>query len=685
MTSNATSTPRISWIGLGLVFLTPALGGFLYGYDIGATAFVLAMLQDGGNHDNSSSAAAPQVWWHNFGSDNQDSNNEETSTTIFTMMSGAQQKGLFIASMSLGALLGSHLVLFHGGAPFLGRRLELRLAAVLYLLGSLFQMASGTSYLAHSHTWGWPALLTGRTLLGMGIGWVMHAAPQYMAEMAPPTIRGAIVSAKETIIVLGIVFGYAVGDFVSSSSTTMSESRYNNGNDESFLPNQWTVLYQVSFLLSLPMLVLTFWVPRSVRWLLTQEQTLRYHGNDDRYVDEIKANALRQEAKESLQFLYVDDVTDELNQLSQQVATNHLVQLQRQQQQHVSGHQHHGGDGGAAGCGTTWTALLGDPTCRQPLGVALGIILLMESSGQPALLSYSTMLFEQAGWSGHASVVNATIMLCFSTLTIFWVDMLGRKRLLQLCAALMGASLVILSIQAPYVWGNDTATASAPRSVMLEEVAMTESSSEGIFVVVDDDEFDRHVVEPAIQEEMTVTTAAAWQRTLVLLAMFLYIGSYQLGFGPITWVVVSEVFPSHVRGQATALAVEVKYILQFGVQFAVPVLQETLGWRITFGGFAACMAFAALYFIPTFVSETTGMTLEQIEAKTRQRCYAKTKLSTLSTLVMDSDDDDDDETSANTSANTPTNDDDFAPSEQTSLLRSNNSDCNEMHPLDLAL
>jgi hypothetical protein len=37
-----------------------------------------------------------------------------------------------------------------------------------------------------------------------------------MAEMCPPQIRGAVVSAKETVIVGGIVVGYAAGNFVSS-------------------------------------------------------------------------------------------------------------------------------------------------------------------------------------------------------------------------------------------------------------------------------------------------------------------------------------------------------------------------------------------------------------------------------------------------------------------------------------
>lgn len=49
-----------------------------------------------------------------------------------------------------------------------------------------------------------------------------------MAEMCPPQIRGAVLSAKETVIVGGIVLGYTVGNWFSSlqrhssSNTTTS-------------------------------------------------------------------------------------------------------------------------------------------------------------------------------------------------------------------------------------------------------------------------------------------------------------------------------------------------------------------------------------------------------------------------------------------------------------------------------
>ena len=141
--------PQIHFFGLAMVFLCPALGGFLYGYDIGATSFVLAMLRE--TQDQS-------VWW--FG------------------ISDFEQ-GLVVSSQALGALLGSHIVLVYL-ASSVGRRKEIRIAAVLYIVGILCNVVAGTIfkssdlYLFGGTSWGLATLVFGRLLFGAGVGFVMH-------------------------------------------------------------------------------------------------------------------------------------------------------------------------------------------------------------------------------------------------------------------------------------------------------------------------------------------------------------------------------------------------------------------------------------------------------------------------------------------------------------------------------
>lgn len=141
--------PPISWSGVALVVLAPALGGFLYGYDIGATSFVLTILL----RNYKDAGVAHDLWWLDFRHCN-------------------WQQGFTVAAVSLGALAGSHLVLFHL-AKAVGRRTELRIAAALYVTGTLCNVLSGT-LLRSWGAFGFTALILGRFVFGMGVGFVMR-------------------------------------------------------------------------------------------------------------------------------------------------------------------------------------------------------------------------------------------------------------------------------------------------------------------------------------------------------------------------------------------------------------------------------------------------------------------------------------------------------------------------------
>ena len=56
-------------------------------------------------------------------------------------------------------------------------------------------------------------LVAGRFAYGLGIGFAMHAAPMYLSETAPSSVRGLLISLKEGFIVGGILLGY-LGSYV---------------------------------------------------------------------------------------------------------------------------------------------------------------------------------------------------------------------------------------------------------------------------------------------------------------------------------------------------------------------------------------------------------------------------------------------------------------------------------------
>lgn len=162
------------------IFGVPALGGLLFGWDIGATSYVLTQLQ---------SRQYSGVSWHG------------------TIAGSSFLQGLITSGGVAGALLGASVVFRI--ADTIGRRRELIVAALLYIAGAALEVASGS--FGTSEASGLALLLLGRLVYGAACGFAMHGAPAYIAEMSPASIRGMLISLKEAAIVLGICLGYGIG------------------------------------------------------------------------------------------------------------------------------------------------------------------------------------------------------------------------------------------------------------------------------------------------------------------------------------------------------------------------------------------------------------------------------------------------------------------------------------------
>lgn len=83
-------------------------------------------------------------------------------------------------------------------------------------------------------------------------------------------------------------------------------------------------------------------------------------------------------------------------------------------------------------------------------------------------------------------------------------------------------------------------------------------------------------------------------------------------------MLLSEVFPQSVRGQAVAIAVQTNFLCYALVLFGVPLLEAWWGMSTTFGLFSFLAAFS-LYFVYRNVLETKGLTLEEIEKMFREK------------------------------------------------------------------
>jgi len=97
-------------------------------------------------------------------------------------------------------------------------------------------------------------------------------------------------------------------------------------------------------------------------------------------------------------------------------------------------------------------------------------------------------------------------------------------------------------------------------------------------------------------------------RNLVLAA----IACYSMSLAPVTWVVISEIFPNRIRGAAMSVAVSALWIACFLLTYTFPILNKKLGSAGTFWLYGA-ICVAGFVFIKFKLPETKGKSLEQIE------------------------------------------------------------------------
>lgn len=103
-----------------------------------------------------------------------------------------------------------------------------------------------------------------------------------------------------------------------------------------------------------------------------------------------------------------------------------------------------------------------------------------------------------------------------------------------------------------------------------------------------------------------------------LLLMLLYIAAFAISWGPVTWVLLSEIFPNKIKG-VMAVAVAVQWLANLVVSWTFPMMNNNSHLNELFNhGFAywiyGIMAVLSAFFIWKFVPETKGKTLEEMES-----------------------------------------------------------------------
>ena len=98
----------------------------------------------------------------------------------------------------------------------------------------------------------------------------------------------------------------------------------------------------------------------------------------------------------------------------------------------------------------------------------------------------------------------------------------------------------------------------------------------------------------------------------ILVLVMVSIATFAMTLGPITWVVLSEIFPNSIRGTAMALATTSLWIACFILTYTFPILNKMFHASGTFWLYAL-ICFSGFWYILKTLPETKGKSLEEIE------------------------------------------------------------------------
>jgi MFS transporter, SP family, xylose:H+ symportor len=401
--------------------------------------------------------------------------------------------GVTVSSALIGCIIGSAISgLLASG---LGRKRSLLLAAALFMISSLG--AAYPEFLFFQKGDGSLAVLIAfniyRIFGGIGVGLASAICPMYIAEIAPASIRGKLVSWNQFAIIFGMLIVYFVNFFIIKGEAP-----------EWIDAIGWRYMFASNAVPAVIFGMLLFIVPETPRYLaLTGKEEKALH-----ILTKINGSV---EAASIL-----SDIKASAHEKTEKIL--------------------------AYG----WKVLI--------IGILLSVF--QQAVGINVVLYYAPTIFKSLGFGHDAAMWQTVIMgivnILFTLVAIFTVDKFGRKPLLIIGSIGMAIGMFTIGGLANFgVIGFSTL----------------------VFIVI-------------------------------------YTASFMMSWGPICWVLISEIFPNTIRGKAVAIAVAAQWIFNFIVSATFPVL-ENISITFTYCLYGVMSILSAL-FVWKMVPETKGKTLEDM-------------------------------------------------------------------------
>ncbi|MCL1938727.1 MAG: D-xylose transporter XylE [Candidatus Azobacteroides sp.] len=417
--------------------------------------------------------------------------------------------GITSSSALIGCVIGGAISgLF---AMQFGRRNSLRFSSVLFFLSALGSYYPEFLFFPLGIP-SWNLLIAFnlyRILGGIGVGLASAIVPMYIAEIAPSSIRGTLVSCNQFAIIFGMLVVYFVnflilGDHANPIIDKSAEGilSVNAASDPWTIARGWRYMFGSEAYVAAVFGFLLFFVPKTPRYL-----------------------ALTGQIPEALTVLTkVNGETKAKEILADIVATSK----------------------------EKTEKLFAYGTAVVIIGILLSVF--QQAIGINAVLYYSPRIFESAGTGNGMiqTVIMGVVNIVFTVIAILTVDKFGRKPL-----------LIIGSI----------------------------GMAIGAFAVALCDHYDKKGIVPVA-------------------SLIVYAAFFMMSWGPICWVLISEIFPNTIRGKAVAIAVAFQWIFNYIVSSTFPPLYD-FSPMVAYGLYGTMCVLAAI-FVWKWVPETKGKTLEDM-------------------------------------------------------------------------
>ncbi len=443
----------------------------------------------------------------------------------------------------------------------IGRKKILVYASVLFFISALLS-ALAPNFIS---------LVLARMIGGIGVGAALITAPMYIAEIAPPKMRGRMVSFNQLNIVLGISIAFftnylilQLGKSDASWAQTLMFNEYN-----------WRWMLGLEAVPAILYFIFLFFVPESPRWLAM-------HGKDSEALSIMERMSSKEEAEQEFESIE-ESIKKDKNK--EKVPLKELFK----------------------------------PAMRLVMTIGIVVAILQQITGINSVFFYAPMIFEQTGIGTDASFVQAIIIgltnLAFTVLAIMFVDKLGRKPLLSFGLAGIVIFMFLLA------WSFKSAEYKLDHAAVVElsEIEGCEGLNQLEGINYSKDVEFKRALNDVLGEQVAaknqgtiISKAITINPWLVLIGIIGFVASFAISLGPIMWILFSELFPNRLRGLAISFAGFINSGISFLVQLLLPWELSNIGNAGTFfiyGLFGAM----GLVFILIYLPETKGKSLEELE------------------------------------------------------------------------